>query len=63
MRDLLPPPDADLRAGVTRLPGMLIIRWLSTDAARLRASFTEAWTVLRHAAAGLPATAPANWNC
>jgi len=63
MRDLLPPPDDDLRAGVTCLPGMLITRWLSTDAARLRASFTEAWTMLRHAAAGLPATAPANWNC
>jgi urease accessory protein len=63
MRDLLPPPDADLRAGVTCLPGMLITRWLSADASRLRASFTGAWTALRHAAAGLPATAPANWNC
>ena len=63
MRDLLPPPDVDLRAGVTCLPGMLVTRWLSTDAARLRASFTGAWTALRHAAAGLPATAPANWSC
>jgi len=63
LRELVGGGDTDQRAGVTCLPGLLLARWLDKDAARLRACFSRAWTGLRHAAAGLPATAPATWNC
>ena len=63
VRDLLSDADADQRAGVTCLPGVMLVRWLDKDAARLRASFGRVWSALRHAAAGLPATMPATWNC
>jgi urease accessory protein len=63
MRALLPDGDGDQRAGVTCLPGVLLVRWLGKDAARLRASFGRVWSGLRHAAAGLPAIMPATWNC
>jgi urease accessory protein len=63
MRDLLGASDAGQRAGVTGLPGVLLVRWLDKDAARLRACFGRVWSGLRHAAAGLPATMPATWNC
>jgi urease accessory protein len=63
LREVVGGGDADQRAGVTCLPGLLLARWLDKDAARLRACFSRAWTALRHAAAGLPATVPATWNC
>jgi urease accessory protein len=63
MRELVTASDPGQRAGVTCLPGLLLCRWLGKDAAPLRASFVRAWTGFRHAAAGLPATAPATWNC
>ena len=63
LRELVGGGDADLRAGVTCLPGLLLARWLGKDAARLRAGFTRAWTGLRHAAAGLAAATPTTWNC
>jgi urease accessory protein len=63
MRNLLPRSDAELRVGVTCVPEVLITRWLSPDAARLRGSFSRTWTAFRHAVAGLPAIAPATWNC
>jgi urease accessory protein len=62
LRDLVG-SDAGQRAGVTCLPGLLLGRWLSQDAAWVRASFVRAWTGFRHAAAGLPATLPATWIC
>jgi urease accessory protein len=62
MRALLP-GDPDQRAGVTCLPGVLLVRWLDQDAARLRASFARVWSGLRHAAAGLPAAMPVTWSC
>lgn len=55
--------DAGQHAGVTCLPGVLLVRWLDQDAARLRARFSRAWCGLRQAAAGLPATMPVTWNC
>jgi urease accessory protein len=63
LRDLLGCGHAGQRAGVTCLPGLLLARWLDQDAARLRACFSRTWTGLRHMAAGLPARAPATWNC
>ncbi len=63
MHDLVAGDRAGQRSGVTCLPGLLLCRWLAEDAARLRARFMRAWTGLRHAAAGLPATAPATWDC
>jgi urease accessory protein len=63
LRELVGGSDADRRAGVTCLPGLLLARWLDKDAARLRVGFRHAWTGLRHAVAGLPATAPVTWNC
>ena len=63
LRELVGGGDAGQRAGVTCLPGLLLARWLGKDAARLRAGFSRAWIGLRHAAAGLPATAPVTWGC
>jgi urease accessory protein len=63
LRDLVGSSDAEQRVGVTCLSGVLLGRWLGKDAARLRACFGHAWTGLRHAVAGLPATPPATWSC
>lgn len=63
LRALVGGGDATQRAGVTCLPGLLLARWLDEDAARLRTCFARAWTGLRRAAAGLPATLPVTWNC
>jgi urease accessory protein len=63
LRDLAGSSNAEQRAGVTCLPGLLLGRWLGKDAARLRACFSRAWSGLRHAVAGLPASPPATWSC
>jgi urease accessory protein len=63
MRDLVAGDHAGQRCGVTRLPGLLLCRWLDQDAARLRACFMSAWTGFRHAGADLSATVPVTWNC
>ena len=63
LRELVGGGDESQRAGVTCLPGLLLARWLSKDAARLRACFSRAWTGFRHAAAGLPASTPVTWSC
>ena len=63
LRELIGESDSELRCGATGLPGLLVCRWLAKDAARLRASFAQAWAGFRHAAAGLPKELPATWYC
>ncbi|MCW5750539.1 MAG: urease accessory protein UreD [Alphaproteobacteria bacterium] len=59
--------DASLRLGCSLVNGLLVLRWLSADAARLRASFVEFWLQLRAArhlhSLLLPDTPPRVWNC
>ncbi len=50
-----------LRAGASVVNGLLIVRWLSEDARRLRAAVVAVWQGLRAAVAGLPAAAPRVW--
>lgn len=50
------------RAAATIVNGLLLLRWLSADAAALRRSFAAAWTHLRAAEAGLPAQLPRLWH-
>lgn len=47
--------------GVTCLPGLLLGRWLSRDAAALRHAFGEFWTAFRAAAGGRAARLPKIW--
>jgi urease accessory protein len=47
---------------VTRLPGVLIGRYLGTSAAAARHYFTELWRMLRPALAFRPAVPPRIWN-
>lgn len=65
--DLLAPLRAALepyegRAGVTMVNGLLLARWLDTDALRLRRSFGAVWAELRYLAAGLPRRLPRLWE-
>lgn len=56
--------DADgrgLRAGASIVNELLIVRWLSEDARRLRAAVVAVWQELRATLAGLPAAAPRGW--
>lgn len=50
------------RAGATLVNTLLVVRWLDSDAARLRKSFGTVWAALRHAAAGLPERLPRLWE-
>ena len=50
------------RAGATVVNGLLVVRWLDTDAARLRRSFGRVWAALRHEAAGWSARLPRLWE-
>lgn len=61
-RGLLPPRGDVTRAGATLLPGLLVVRWLGPDAARLRAAFGRFFMGFRHAAAGLPRRLPSLWQ-
>jgi urease accessory protein len=51
-----------VRFGCTIVNGILLARWLGTDAQSLRRSFGAAWGEVRAAAAGLPKTLPRLWH-
>ncbi len=53
--------DKAALAGVTRLPGVLIARWLGDSAEDARAYFAEVWAKLRPALKKVPALAPRIW--
>lgn len=59
--------DEQLRVGASLVNGLLILRWLAHDAARLRASFLDFWLGLRSArdlhGIALPDTPPRVWAC
>ena len=50
------------RASATIVGGLLLLRWLSNDAAELRRNFAAAWSHLRTIEAGLPAQLPRLWH-
>jgi urease accessory protein len=51
-------PRSGVRAGVTLVAGVLIARWLGTDALALRRSYADLAAHLRAAALGLPSRLP-----
>jgi urease accessory protein len=51
-----------VRSGATCLGPVLIVRWLAADPAPLRRALQGFCAAFRHAAAGLPARMPANWQ-
>ena len=62
VREALGPATADMNAAATRLGEVLVVRFLSRDAALLRARFADLWKNMRHAAAGHPARLPRVWE-
>jgi urease accessory protein len=52
---------ANARAGITRLPGVLIARWLGDSGEDARSHFLKLWGLLRPALRGAPAHAPRIW--
>ncbi|MFC7454647.1 urease accessory protein UreD [Insolitispirillum peregrinum] len=50
------------RAGATVVNGLLLVRWLDSDAQRLRASFGQVWSLLRHGTGGGAARMPRLWD-
>lgn len=50
------------RAAVTRLPGLLIARYLGDSTEEAFERFTRVWTLLRPAIAGRPAVPPRIWS-
>ena len=52
----------DGRWGITRLPEVLVARWLGRETATGRAWFTGLWSLLRPAALGREAVVPRIWN-
>jgi urease accessory protein len=51
-----------LRAGITATAGLVIARWLATDAALLRRAYADLASHLRCAALGLPPRLPRVWH-
>jgi urease accessory protein len=51
-----------VRAGVTFVNGLLVARWLGTDAMALRRAYADLACHLREAAMGLPPRLPALWH-
>jgi urease accessory protein len=51
-----------LRAGVTAVAGLVIARWLASDAALLRRAYAKLACHLRHVAMGLPPRLPPLWH-
>lgn len=49
------------RAGVTRLPHVLVARWLGDSSERARHYLTSLWSLLRPALLARPATSPRIW--
>ncbi len=54
---------AAARTGLTRLPGVLIARYLGDSCEEVLDYFTVLWTLLRPALAARPARAPRIWAC
>lgn len=50
------------QGGASCVDGILVIRLVNTDAAALRADFTQFWKSFRHETAGLPAVVPRVWE-
>ncbi len=57
------PPTADSRAAVTKLPGVLLARYLGHSSQEASQWFTTLWQILRPALLGVTATAPRLWAC
>jgi len=55
------PAASGLRAGITPTAGLVIARWLASDAALLRRAYCDLARHLRQAAMGLPPRLPALW--
>ena len=53
---------AALRAGATLVNGVLLLRWLGSDPAQLRAAFGETWAALRAVFGGLAPRLPRLWQ-
>lgn len=49
--------------GASLVHGLLVVRWLAREAARLAAAYSAFWTRMRAAAGGWPATLPTIWQC
>jgi urease accessory protein len=56
-------PAPESRSGVTRLPGVLIARYLGHSCEAVLEYFTVLWTLLRPTVAARPACAPRIWAC
>ena len=52
---------ASSRAGVTLVNGLIVARFLGTDAQPLRSDLAQLWCSLRLAAGNLPARLPRTW--
>lgn len=53
---------AGLEFAATLVGGVLIARWLATDAQALRLAFGRFWAMFRHRVAGLPPVLPRLWS-
>jgi urease accessory protein len=51
-----------VRAGVTAVAGLLILRFLSSDGVALRAAFADIWTRQRSVLGGYPPVLPRPWH-
>jgi len=49
-------------SGITRLPDLLVARWLGAETATGRAWLTALWSLLRPAVLGCEAVIPRIWN-
>lgn len=61
-RERLGHEEDGVRAGVTVVNGLLLLRWLASDPLALRRSFAQFWGGFRSAAAGLPPALPRLWQ-
>jgi urease accessory protein len=61
-REGLPANGDGLKVGATLVNGVLLVRWLDADAARLRAAFGAFWAYFRHAAGAGEARLPRLWH-
>jgi urease accessory protein len=57
------PTLKEARVGITRVPGVLIARYLGHSTEQVFSWFTNLWTVLRPALSGKVACAPRVWAC
>jgi len=61
-RSLLGETDDEFQAAASVVNGVLVVRWLAHDPARLRREFGDFWAAFRQAAAELPGELPRLWN-